>query len=47
MINTTDEELEEFEREFVKLRARAAARKAAKAERGHAPGRGAPGGTGG
>ncbi len=35
--HATDEELAEFEREFVKLRARAAARKAAKAERAAGP----------
>ena len=32
--HATDEELEEFEREFTKIRARAAARQASKAERG-------------
>jgi low affinity Fe/Cu permease len=39
--HATDEELQEFEREFVKLRARAAARQAAKAERPAAAGTGA------
>ncbi len=46
--HATDEELEEFEQEFGKIRARAAARQAAKAEKASVPGSPAsPAGDGG
>ncbi len=45
--HATDEELAEFEREFVKIRARASAREAAKAEKATQGGSAAPAGNGG